>query len=673
MTKRTHRIAVIALVICVLLSACAHNSAAETRKPSGLERTVSYLTSDELSGRLVGTEGNEKAADYIESSFADLGLEPFFEGRYSHMYTQNEVFLPEECAYELQFFVDGEWKAAEPGRDFIPAIRHETLTGEFERTGSDADFSEKAILLAEGESMYDFEDKPKPALFLTVGDAFLATRPSMDETPSIRLTESGAKLAARAERVQVNIDIPLQEKEAKNIAGFISGRDHTRAVVVSAHFDHVGTIEETIFPGGHDNASGLSVMLEIARILAEREETPAADIIFCAFNGEENAQQGSAALVSELSYDWLWDLNLDCLGSPNEPRSYVVVSDTENDPLVRSMLNTLNLRDCKAEYGDMISDHLSFQNAGYCAVTVGQDSQRIHVPDDDGTDLNFEEMERLAKILSEYVWDNAAREFTPAEAGIVAISFEEWQALQKRVNEALEKALAGHTLAYDEEIYFTVDEDCYVRQGGAPLLGIEEVRKYHPDWDIPEAFAGLTLESAYLTQGDAWGGARPKLYFGMPPELNTVLKRSLEHREDSTLSLVYREGLREMAIQYGAVLGTDGVNKESLDGDYRRFTLYSHESIKGDFYNEIFVPLNNGKNLLVTVQNVEILSEPMSFEETSRRIEDGTNNGTPITVFTDINGEFQKITYDLGNNTREDMIELVAILYPALVERGLLN
>lgn len=669
MSKNRNSVFILGLILCLsVFSACNY---VEEIALSQMEETVRYLTSDELSGRLVGTEGNEKAADYIESFFSDLGLEPFFEGGYGHTYTQQEVFLPEECAYKLQFFVDGAWKAAEPGRDFIPVVRHTALAEEFALADSDAEFSQKAILLEKGESIYEFADKSKPALFLTVGEAFMATRPSIDETPSIRLTESAAKLAAQAKRVQVNIDIPLQERKAENIVGFIPGRDRTRAVVVSAHFDHVGTIEETIFPGGHDNASGLSVMLEIARTLTERDETPAADIIFCAFNGEENAQQGSAVFVSELDYDWLWNLNIDCMGSPNEPQSYLVVSEVENSPLAKSMLHTLNLRDCRAVSGNMVSDHLSFQNAGYCAVTVGQDSRRIHVPDDDGTDLDFKEMERLAGILSEYAWNNAAREFVPAKAAVVTMSFEEWQALQKRVNEALEEALAGHMLAYDEEIYFMVDNVCYVMQGGAPLYGIEEVRKYHPDWDIPETFSGLTFESAYLSQGGFLSRPRPE--FGQPPELNTVLKRSLESRQDSTLFLTYREGLREMTIRYGAVLGTDGINKESLDGDYRRFTLYSYESIKGEFYNEIFASLNNGKNLIVSVQNMETLSEPLSTEEQSKKLEEGRRKGTPVTLRTDENGEYTIVIYDLGNNTRDDMMDIVALLRPALVERGLLD
>lgn len=47
--------------------------------PEGLEMMVSYLASDELEGREVGTVGIEKAAMYIEAVFEKNGIKPYFE------------------------------------------------------------------------------------------------------------------------------------------------------------------------------------------------------------------------------------------------------------------------------------------------------------------------------------------------------------------------------------------------------------------------------------------------------------------------------------------------------------------------------------------------------------------------------------------------------------------
>lgn len=44
---------------------------------------INYLASDELKGRLNGSEGAEAAASYIEKEFESYGLAPFFSGRFS--------------------------------------------------------------------------------------------------------------------------------------------------------------------------------------------------------------------------------------------------------------------------------------------------------------------------------------------------------------------------------------------------------------------------------------------------------------------------------------------------------------------------------------------------------------------------------------------------------------
>jgi Zn-dependent M28 family amino/carboxypeptidase len=64
-------------------------------------------------------------------------------------------------------------------------------------------------------------------------------------------------------------------------------------IIVGAHFDSVvGT------PGADDNASGVAVLLETARLLAERNS--AVKVLFCAFNLEEFNMIGSTAFARKL-------------------------------------------------------------------------------------------------------------------------------------------------------------------------------------------------------------------------------------------------------------------------------------------------------------------------------------------------------------------------------------
>lgn len=73
-----------------------------------------------------------------------------------------------------------------------------------------------------------------------------------------------------------------------------------QSVVVCAHYDHLGLgwpdvhqgDEGKIHPGADDNASGVAVLLELARVMAQ-EAPPERTVIFAAFTGEESGRRGS--------------------------------------------------------------------------------------------------------------------------------------------------------------------------------------------------------------------------------------------------------------------------------------------------------------------------------------------------------------------------------------------
>ncbi|MDT3695744.1 MAG: M20/M25/M40 family metallo-hydrolase [Ignavibacterium sp.] len=93
----------------------------------------------------------------------------------------------------------------------------------------------------------------------------------------------------------------------KNIIGIIPGTnpDLSEAVVISAHYDHLGFgwpdvkkgNEGKIHNGADDNASGVSVLLELAKSLGKSLK-PARTIIFIAFTAEEAGLIGSRYFVA---------------------------------------------------------------------------------------------------------------------------------------------------------------------------------------------------------------------------------------------------------------------------------------------------------------------------------------------------------------------------------------
>ncbi|MCH8135630.1 MAG: M28 family peptidase [Proteobacteria bacterium] len=85
-----------------------------------------------------------------------------------------------------------------------------------------------------------------------------------------------------------------------NVIGVLRGSDPELAneyVVYTAHLDHVGTGAavngDTIYNGMYDNAMGVALLIETARVFAAMPERPRRSILFIALTGEERGLVGS--------------------------------------------------------------------------------------------------------------------------------------------------------------------------------------------------------------------------------------------------------------------------------------------------------------------------------------------------------------------------------------------
>ncbi len=79
----------------------------------------------------------------------------------------------------------------------------------------------------------------------------------------------------------------------RNLVGLGGTKRDTALIILGAHFD---SVEGT--PGADDNASGVAVFLEAARILSQANSR--SQLLFCAFNLEELNMLGSAAFAKKL-------------------------------------------------------------------------------------------------------------------------------------------------------------------------------------------------------------------------------------------------------------------------------------------------------------------------------------------------------------------------------------
>jgi len=119
--------------------------------------------------------------------------------------------------------------------------------------------------------------------------------------------------------------LPQTVTEGTDVVGLLPGSDPRFAdeyLVLVAHYDHLGvTADGTIYNGAFDNASGVVIALEIARILSMEGANPPRSIVFLLSDAEEFGLVGAEA--------WL--------ENPTVPLDDIVAAFSA-DPLGRGLL-----------------------------------------------------------------------------------------------------------------------------------------------------------------------------------------------------------------------------------------------------------------------------------------------------------------------------------------------
>ena len=145
----------------------------------------------------------------------------------------------------------------------------------------------------------------------------LAKLLDVSERKLIKASESGDFSDIPMPTVTLRSQRVAEPLETSNVVGVIPGViKGKRAIVVSAHYDHLGNAG-VLYAGADDNASGVAVVLELARLLKQVGYAPKNDIIFSFFGAEELGMLGSKAFVSyrkQFSDSIIANINIDMIG-----------------------------------------------------------------------------------------------------------------------------------------------------------------------------------------------------------------------------------------------------------------------------------------------------------------------------------------------------------------------
>lgn len=115
----------------------------------------------------------------------------------------------------------------------------------------------------------------------------------------------------------------LNSGQASNILAVIDGR-RKETIVLSAHYDHVGVMNKSIYNGADDNASGTAALLAFAEYFSKNK--PEHRLVFAFFDAEEMGLKGSAHFVKSIdlkSEKIVLNINMDMISRSEKNELYV--------------------------------------------------------------------------------------------------------------------------------------------------------------------------------------------------------------------------------------------------------------------------------------------------------------------------------------------------------------
>ncbi len=412
-----------------------------------IDAHLRFLASDALQGRGSGTRDEWIAATYIGAQLAALGLEP--------MGADGWFVQP----IEVQ-----RLKAASPPTLVAGDQRH--VRGEAflvssiaaPRVGGPLHHHKDGAAVPAGATVILAADAPPAAISAVMSAPLVLRRVSaaqagnwaqlakqqseriasqlvnVPETPGAppgpTVVTLGAAvfdaLHALADGTPVHLDTefaPLDRTRTWNVVGRLPGSDPSaasEAIVVSAHLDHIGVsagrgdASDAINNGADDDASGVTAVIELARLLAQGPQTRR-PIVFALFGSEEAGGFGARYFVERPVLpltDILADLQIEMIGRPDPAVAAGTLWLTGYE---RSTLGPL-----LAAHGARLvqdphptqrfferSDNIRFARRGVVAHTVSSFGlhREYHQPSDELQHINLAHMrDAIASLVAPVRW-----------------------------------------------------------------------------------------------------------------------------------------------------------------------------------------------------------------------------------------------------------------------------
>jgi peptidase M28-like protein/PDZ domain-containing protein len=255
----------------------------------------------------------------------------------------------------------------------------------------------------------------------SVAEALLAgSGLSLDDAQrAIDEAQKPSPLALAGPPLEAIADLTPKRSSTRNVVGLLpSGRPADEAVVVGAHYDHLGlgtsgsldpAPDGKIHHGADDNASGVAGLLELVRRYATRAEPRQRSLYFVAFGAEEEGVLGSSHFVKNPPRPLekvAAMVNMDMIGRLRDDA--LEVHGVGTSPLLRPLVEEINrtaglkLKYHEGGYGP--SDHSPFYAAGRPVFFVFTGNHPdYHRPSDTADKIDADGLLRVLSLVDPVV------------------------------------------------------------------------------------------------------------------------------------------------------------------------------------------------------------------------------------------------------------------------------
>lgn len=350
------------------------------------KEVVGILASPEMKGRGYADDGNKLAANYIKTQFEQIGLKPI-NGDYYQRFSINVNTFPGK----LKLVLDDHKLI--PGVDYLVDPFSPPLKGKFDvewvesRDLLDNSKLRSAISNSKGKMLIIDQRNYTPELkeekqkideikgflkyspqVLSAGTIILTSEKlvwgtSTQQAQKTSFTVNSVEDLAKLSSVKVDVDASLIRYETRNVIGYIEGTECPDSfLVVTAHYDHLGAMgNKTFFPGANDNASGVAMLLTLAKHFKQNPQKYS--IVFVALAAEEVGLIGAKFFVEHPLVDLkmiVFLINFDLAGTGDEGIKVV------NGSVFKAHFDTLSGINQKNEYLKSVQARGAACNGDHC-------------------------------------------------------------------------------------------------------------------------------------------------------------------------------------------------------------------------------------------------------------------------------------------------------------------